>query len=152
MIKQYKKEGSYITFLPTGKEYPLVGFSEGYGIVENDSKYLDYGFVLRKNLRNQEYYQLLINNSDNLKVVINAYDLYYEAVYKGERFRADISTYPQVTLFAGTNDYGAAAKTNIEGFELEVGCWVKDVDISKLEIIPVKEPIDLTRFLPSSNN
>lgn len=152
MIKQCKKEGSYITFLPTDKEYPLVGFSEGYGIVENNPKYLDYGFTLRKNLRNQEYYQLLINNAENLKLVSNAYDLYYEAVYNGERFRAGVYHFPQITLFAGTNDYGATAKTNIEGFKLEVGNWVKKVDVSEVELIPIKEAIDLTQFFPSSNN
>ena len=94
----------------------------------------------------------MINNAENLKLVSNAHKLHYEAIYKGEKFRASVFNYPKITLFAGTNDYGAAAKTNIEGFKLEVGRWVKKVDVSEVELIPIKKTIDLTQFLPSSNN
>ncbi|GAB2025412.1 hypothetical protein OfM1_14830 [Lactovum odontotermitis] len=150
MTKQYKEADKYVTFLPTGKEYSLIGFQEGYGITETDKKYLDYGFTIAKNFRNQEYYKFLIDTKKKLELVSNAYSLHYEAIYQDERFGASVSKYPLITLFAGTNDYSAKARTNIEGFTNEVGRWVKHVDVSEVEIIPVKEPIDLVQFLPNN--
>ncbi|GAB2027558.1 hypothetical protein [Lactovum odontotermitis] len=143
MTKQYKEADKYVTFLPTGKEYSLVGFQEGYGIIETEKKYLDYGFTIAKNFRNQEYYKFLIDTKKKLELVSNAYSLHYEANYQGERYGALFN--PGDTIVTLRSDH------EVEGFQrMDKFYWDKDVDISEVEIIPVKEPIDLVQFLPNN--
>ncbi len=149
MIENYKSADKYVTFKPTGEEYSLIGFRQGYGIIENDKKYLEYGFEATHEFSEQEYYVFLINSKEKLELVSDAYDLYYEAIYQGEKFDALFNPGDSIiTLSSATYDMPV-----ITGFvNCGKGEWQKDVDISEVEIIPIKEPIDLTQFLPSSNN
>lgn len=146
MTEKYKKADRYVTFVPFEEETHL--FTDGGpNFTSTNEKILDYGGEA-KTYEGQKYYQYTADTIEKLKFFTNAYDLYYEAVYKGERFKAGVYKSPQIVLFSNDSSLGKKLNfTHVNKFE-----WEKIVDISEVEIIPVKEPIDLTKFLPSSNN
>ncbi|MEN2667809.1 hypothetical protein [Listeria aquatica] len=141
-----KNAGKYVTFVPTNKEYPLIGTSKGLAILANDEKYLEYGFEATQNFKGQVYYQLVIDTIDKLGLFTNAYDLHYEANYLGDRYKAMLSSDQTiVTLYVESYD-----KPNIAGFRnYSQGEWIKDIEAPEAEIIAVKEPIDLSKYLPT---
>ncbi|WP_025083773.1 hypothetical protein [Latilactobacillus fuchuensis] len=73
----------------------------------------------------------------------NAYTLYYQAIYQGIKFGALVDpNSPIITLTCNS-------EPTIPDFKrVDKFGWEKDVDISEVAIIPVKDPIDLTRYLP----
>lgn len=146
MSNRLKNTGKYVTFIPTNKEYPLIGTSKGLAIFENDKKYLEYGFESTQNFKGQDYYQLVIDTTDKLDLFTDAYDLHYEVAYLGERYKAMLnSDHTIVTLYVESYD-----KPNIVGFRnYSQGEWIKDVEASEVEIIAVKDPIDLSKYLPA---
>ncbi|TDW08230.1 hypothetical protein EDD63_1752 [Breznakia blatticola] len=147
MKYKYKQADSYVTFIPTSEEFNLIGTIKGRMIVAFDSNYLKYGFKETKNFRGDIYFMYLIDSPSKLENLTNAYKLYYMAKYKGSLFHAGISTYPEVVIFATTYN-----KPEIEGFRnLSRGEWVKEVDASEVEIIPIKEEIDLSKYLPQED-
>ena len=147
-MKQHKRADKYVTFTPTGEEFSLLGTKNGITIYTTDKKYQRYGFALVLDDDTElGYYEFVANTPSKLKNLTNAYKLYYMAKYKGSLFHAGISKYPEVVIFATTYN-----KPEIEGFRnLSRGEWVKEVDASEVEIIPIKEEIDLSKYLPQED-
>ena len=150
MIENYKSADKYVTFKPTGEEYSLIGFRQGYGILENDKKYLEYGFEATHEFSEQEYYVFLINSKEKLELVSDAYDLHYEAIYHGKQFLALFVPEDRDVTLVETTSKPLADSLGFK--QVNKGEWWEDVDISEVELIPIKKTIDLVQFLPSSNN
>lgn len=145
MKNRMKLADNYVTFIPTNEEFSLVGTAKGNAIFTSDKKYMEYDFEPVKNYRGQEYYQLVIDNINKLDKFSNCYKLYYEAIYQGEKFavlfNSDSST---VTL-----RWNHGNEPDIEGFKrMDKFYWDKTVRISEIELVPVKTPIDLSKYLP----
>ncbi|GAB2027557.1 hypothetical protein [Lactovum odontotermitis] len=152
MKEKYKKSDKYVTFVSTGTEFILGGsipnIVRGFEIITSDKNYIKYGFSIGKSRYvndGEEFYYFPLDTVENLRKVTNAYDLHYEANYQGERYGALFN--PGDTIVTLRSDH------EVEGFQrMDKFYWDKDIDISEVEIIPVKEPIDLVQFLPKNTD
>ncbi|KRL61771.1 hypothetical protein [Latilactobacillus fuchuensis] len=142
MTNDLKEMGKYVTFVPTNKEFPLL-LSDAPHFGTTDKQYLKYDVKTKNSYSGTEYYQYTADTPEKLKLFTNAYTLYYQAIYQGIKFGALVDpNSPIITLTCNS-------EPTIPDFKrVDKFGWEKDVDISEVAIIPVKDPIDLTRYLP----
>lgn len=145
-FKKYLPTDQYATY--NGVEFRLTRLENGYAtLTTKEAIYQDEKFrFIQYELPYGKIDPPIYIKKVKIGEISNAYDLSYKAIYKGHQFDAGVSNAPEIILFADpSGDYHLPKSLGFK--EVNKYEWEKIVDISEVEIITIKEPIDLNSLL-----